>query len=244
MNSSMNGARGLGVWMLLALIAAVIPGSRAISVSAQSAATPAAGFACADSHSPATPTMDHGAMAGGSTPAAGMTMEFDQSYIDMMIPHHASIVALAQAALPRLTDGRLIAMAEAIIDAQAAEIAELGGYRADWYGSAMPAPMSMDAMMAMMPAGMMMSSAEMMTQMDPHAQVAAFCAATDPDLAFIELVIPHHESAIAVSRTALGRATHDELKAFAQHVIDDQQREIDELVTIKDELLARATPAR
>jgi uncharacterized protein (DUF305 family) len=48
--------------------------------------------------------------ADGRTPAAGMdhmAMEFDQMYIDMMIPHHQSIIALAQAALPRLTDERL-----------------------------------------------------------------------------------------------------------------------------------------
>jgi uncharacterized protein (DUF305 family) len=83
---------------------------------------------------------------------------------------------------------------------------------------------------------------EMAMQMDPPALVAAFCSADNPDLAFIDLVIPHHEMAIASSQDALEMATHDELKVIAQQVIEDQQREIDELSMIRASLTQAATP--
>ena len=68
------------------------------------------------------------------------------------------------------------------------------------------------------------------------------CAADDPDLAFIDLVIPHHQSAIVASEVALDRATHEEIRALAGRVIEDQQREIDELGAIRQELFGSATP--
>jgi len=192
--------------------------------------------------------MDHGAMTGmdAASPMAGMdmAMEFDQLYIDMMIPHHQSIIALAEAALPHLTDERLEAIAYTIIDVQGVEVEELRDYRQQFYGSAEPMMMDEHMMGMMMDAMPNMGSMEdMMTQMDPEAQVAAFCAAGDPDLAFINLIIPHHEMAITASEIALTQATHQEIKDFAQKVINDQQREIDELTQIYSELSGDATPS-
>lgn len=246
MNANEIRARLAIAGLLVALVALAAFQPFRGAAGAQPAATPAAGYSCQGMMPGGTPGMGSGMGMHGGTPMAGMgagmmMMEFDQGYIDMMIPHHASIIALAEAALPELTDPRLIAMAQAIIEAQTAEIDELRGYREQWYGSATEMPMESGAMMQMMP-GMMMSPDEMAAQMNPHMQVATFCAAADPNLAFIDLVIPHHQSAIDVSRTALEQATHDEIKAFAQRVIDHQQREIDELTTIRAELSGAATP--
>ena len=82
----------------------------------------------------------------------------------------------------------------------------------------------------------------MMAQMDPAAEVASFCAAEDPDLAFIDLTIPHHRSAIEMSEAALDQATRDEIRAFAERVIRDQQREIDVLGAVRAQLYGSATP--
>jgi uncharacterized protein (DUF305 family) len=95
--------------------------------------------------------------------------------------------------------------------------------------------------MEMMPG--MGDMASMQMQMDPNAQVASFCGADDPDLAFIDLTIPHHEMAIMASEAALEQATHPEIQELAQQVIDAQQREIDELSAIRQELTGEATPA-
>jgi uncharacterized protein (DUF305 family) len=172
------------------------------------------------------------------TPEA--TAEIDRLYIDMMIPHHQSIIALSQAALPHLQDERLRALAQRVIEAQSAEIAELGGYREQWYGSAEPQPLDEHAMMQLAP-GATKPMDEMMREMDAVGQVAEFCAAPDADLAFIELTIPHHASAVIASEAVLAQAVHPEMRDFAQRVIDAQQREIDELEAIRDELYGPAT---
>jgi uncharacterized protein (DUF305 family) len=173
----------------------------------------------------------------------GMAMEIDQLFIDMMIPHHASIVAMAQAALDRLEDERLRQIAQRIIETQSGEIEELRGYRAAFYGDPEPMPMdeTMGTMDQVMP-GMPVPAAEMMAQMDAATQVALFCAAEDPDLAFIDLTIPHHESAIAMAEATVARATHEEIRAFAERVIRDQQAEIEDLTAIRQEIAGAGTP--
>lgn len=195
------------------------------------AGTPVAGMA----------SMDHG------DATAGMEMqqvEFDQLYIDMMLPHHGSIVALAGVALPLLEDPRLQEMAQNIIETQTAEQAELQALRTEWYGSPEPAPMD-DAMMAMMMEAMpgTGTAEEMMRMMDAGSLIQAFCTSDNYDLAFIDQTIPHHQMAIDASESALEQAVHPEIATIAQEVIDAQQAEIDELEMIRAELTGGATPA-
>ena len=237
-----------------AAVAAIIPAFVLIpfftpsGVAAQEA-TPTMPYSC-ETAMAASPMAGMEGMAMG-TPAtdeahdmAGQSVEFDQLYIDMMIPHHQSIIALAQAAQDRLRDERLQTIAGNIVSAQQAENEELRGLREQWYGNPEPMPMeeSMMGMMAeMMPDMGDMDSMQM--QMNPEALVATFCSAEDPDVAFIDLTIPHHEMAIRASEAALEQATHDEIRTIAERVIQDQQREIDELHAIRQELTGEATPA-
>jgi uncharacterized protein (DUF305 family)/Spy/CpxP family protein refolding chaperone len=218
-------------------------------------ATPAAAASCEDAASPigmGTP----GAMPGihgladteTASPMAGVdhaAMGLDLMYIDMMIPHHASIVAMAQAASPRLEDARLGEIAQEIIAAQTVEIDELREMRDSISGNPAPMPMD-DAMMAamdeLMP-GMSGPMEEMAFQMDAAAQVAAICAAQDTDLTFIDLTIPHHRMAIEASKLVVERSERAELLDFALRVIDAQGREIDLLMTIRGDLIGAATPA-
>lgn len=224
---------------------ALMPAFTASSVAAQEG-TPTMSYSC--EMVAASPMAGMEGMTMGTPTAedghdmAGQSVEFDQLYIDMMLPHHESIIALAQAAQERLTDERLQAIADNIITSQSAENEELRSYREQWYGSAESMPMD-SSMMGMM-TEMMPSMGDMAAmQMDPQALVAAFCAGDDSDLTFIDLVIPHHEMAIQSSEAALEQATHEELRAIAEQVIQDQQAEIDELEGIRAELTGDGTPA-
>lgn len=222
----------------------LMPAFTASSVAAQEA-TPTMTYSCeAVAASPIAGIEGTGMgtpMTEDGHEVAGQNVEFDQLYIDMMLPHHESIIALAQAAEERLTDERLQTVAENIISAQSAENEELRGYREQWHGSADPMPMDESMMTEVIP--MMGDMASMQRQMDPQALITAFCAGEDPNLTFIELVIPHHEMAIQASETARDQATHEELRAIAERVVQDQQAEIDELETIRAELTGEGTPA-
>jgi uncharacterized protein (DUF305 family) len=229
-------------------VLALTPFFTPASVATQDA-TPTMTYSC-ETAMTASPMAGMDGMAMGTSAAAGdhdmveASIEFDQLYIDMMMPHHESIIALAQAAQDRLTDDRLVAIAENIVSSQLAEVEELRGYREQWYGSPEGMPMDpsmMGMMMEMMPG--MGDTTAMQEMMDPNALVASFCGAEDPDLAFIDLTIPHHQMAITASEAALEQATHDEIRKIAERVIQDQQREIDELQMIQSELTGDGTPA-
>ncbi len=233
--------------LAIAVLAAMLLTMPTTTGAQDSTPAPSHARTCADVAS--TPSagmtgMGHGAMHD-STPMAGhaghdMPMaEFDLMYIDMMIPHHESIIALAEVALPELTDPRLIAMAQNIIDTQTAENQQMHDLREAWYPDA--TPVSMDEMMGM--PGMSGDMAHMDQQMSAEWQVTTFCAAENKDLAFIEQAIPHHRMAIDVSKAALTEATHAELVTIAEDVIAAQEAEIVELETIRAELTGAATPA-
>ncbi len=227
--------------LVVTLLLAVSPGA---TLATEGEATPEA-LTCAEVAATPAAGMGHG---HGATPAAGMDhmdqgaqqVDFDLMYIDMMIPHHESVVALAGVARSELTHPDLIAMAEDIIGTQDAEIEALHKLRAAWYPDA--PTVSMDEMMAGMP-GMGMDMALMDQVMSAEWQVRSFCAADDKDLAFIEQVIPHHRMAIATSEDALEMAVHPELITIAEQVIEAQEEEIAVVERVRDELMAEATPS-
>lgn len=53
------------------------------------------------------------------------------------------------------------------------------------------------------------------------------------DLQFIDMMVPHHEQAVMMSKMAEERAEHPELKTMARKMIDDQSREITEMKSMR-----------
>jgi uncharacterized protein (DUF305 family) len=54
------------------------------------------------------------------------------------------------------------------------------------------------------------------------------------EVLFIDGMIPHHEQAIAMAQRALEEAEHEELRELAQDIIDEQQKEIDQMQEWRD----------
>ncbi len=215
--------------------------SAAYSSSAQ---TPVAtGIGCVAAGTPTDGTHEHKEHSSSSEDHsmdghAMVAVPFDLFYIDMMIPHHASVIALAEVARYELTHPELIAMAEAILATQGDEIAQLQEWRDAWYPDA--EQVSMEAMMTM--PGLEDAMIGMDEQMSSTWQIQTFCAAEDFDLAFIDQVIPHHQMAIDTSIVAPDMAEHEELKELAAAVVAGQQAEIETLNRIRAELTGSATP--
>ena len=220
-------------------------------------ATPETPFRCEDV-AIASPTIGSPAGALLSAPGVGVGtplpdsepanvdhgIEFDQVYIDLMIPHHNSGIAFARTVLPHLSDERLITIAKHIISREDAEISELRLYREEFYGSVRSMPLDAAMMDRVAEAMPLVSEERAITrQLDREALLTVFCTADNPDLAFIDITRAHHETAITVSVVAFVRAVHPEIHRFAKEVVETQQREVDELTAIRAELSATGTPA-
>jgi uncharacterized protein (DUF305 family) len=74
-------------------------------------------------------------------------------------------------------------------------------------------------------------------------EIRDLCATTaNFDLAFIDAMIPHHQSAIMMAQVALERAEHPELKSLAQAIVDAQRREIEQMQAWREAWSGAATP--
>ena len=60
----------------------------------------------------------------------------------------------------------------------------------------------------------------------PGMDIEAVRDASDIDRAFVEMMIPHHESAIAMATDAKTKGTHKEIRDLATAIVADQKREI------------------
>ncbi len=149
---------------------------------------------------------------------------FDQQFIDMMVPHHQAAVEMAKVARERAERPELRQLADEIIEAQEGEIEQLRAWRKAWFGSDQTP--GMDAM-PMLP-GMDDMGGHSMGEMttDMTADVEALKTAQDFDRAFVEAMIPHHESAIEAAKLAEQQAEKPEIKELAGEIIAGQEREI------------------
>ena len=157
--------------------------------------------------------MDHG--SGGM--ASGMLMKngkyADERFIDAMVPHHDGAIDMARVALKSAEHPEIEQLAENIITTQRAEIKDLKSIKQEEFGtSRVPMNMSMKQMKGM---GMM----------DPQS-----LANDNPfDKAFIDNMIPHHQSAFEMAEVALGETDNPKIKDLAGNIVEAQKREISEM---------------
>jgi uncharacterized protein (DUF305 family) len=168
--------------------------------------------------------MDHGQMGHGSMDmgsngmARQMVMEngkySDERFIDAMVPHHQGAIAMAEVALENAEHEEIIELSRNIISSQQAEIEELKAIKKEEFGtSQVPMEMSPRQMRAM---GVMMDPQEL-------ANKKPF------DKAFIDAMIPHHQSAIEMSRVALEKSENPQIKELAENIVSAQQKEIEQM---------------
>jgi uncharacterized protein (DUF305 family) len=152
---------------------------------------------------------------GGETVASGQ-VPFDQAFIDAMVPHHREAIEMAEAAKTRgLTQPDLQKIANDIIVSQQREIDQMLAWREQWFGSRNLGPV--------LPEVLGVPEGELGME---HGSADEVAGAIDVDQKFAEMMIAHHEGAIAMAEAANERAQHDEVKDLADAIIAAQEREI------------------
>ena len=162
--------------------------------------------------------MDHGSMDMGS---GGMAREMvmqngrysDRAFIDAMVPHHQGAVEMAEVALENAEHEEIKQLSRNIVSTQRAEIEELKAIKQEEFGTS-EVPMEMSA-----------GEVEAMGMTDPGE-----LANKHPfDRAFIDAMIPHHESAIEMAQVACQESDNPEIKALAEGIVEAQTREITQM---------------
>lgn len=136
----------------------------------------------------------------------------DNDFAAMMKAHHMSAIEAAQAEVANGSDATIKPMAQKMLEDQQREVAELNtflsGHKAHGGGEAF----YKEAMNLMNNSNM---------NMDMSGSV---------DRQFVNMMIPHHQGAIDMSRAYLKSGAHEpQLKTMANNIIASQQKEIDQL---------------
>lgn len=154
------------------------------------------------------------------SPDSGATMS-DVMFAQMMIPHHEQAVEMSALAVPNGAGPEIVDLAERISAAQGPEIAQMEAMLDRW-----GVPQMMD------------HSGHQMAGMVSDEDMERLRAATGPafDRLFLELMIAHHEGAIAMTEDPLENGTDPELQTLLRAIVDAQTAEIAEMQAMLDTL--------
>jgi uncharacterized protein (DUF305 family) len=133
----------------------------------------------------------------------------DRAFIDAMVPHHRGAVEMAEVALENAEHREIRDLARDVVTAQEAEIEKLRAIKEEYGTSELPSGMDQGEMDAMG-----------MTNPGELAERRPF------DKAFIDAMIPHHESAIAMANAALDGSDNPEVREIARAIVEAQEKEI------------------
>ncbi|MCA1718928.1 MAG: DUF305 domain-containing protein [Actinobacteria bacterium] len=214
---------GLAVLLLtMALVLASCAGAGG-SGSGQQEEGSSSGGAQEESQDGGMQGMDHGEMSGmevmdsSSMDSGEMARQMvmpngeysDAAFVDAMVPHHEGAVEMAQVALENAEHEEISTLAQDIISSQQAEIEQFGQIRERLEGSPME--------------GM---SEEEMNQMMGMTDAQDLAGQRPFDRAFLDAMIPHHESAIEMANGALEESEDPEIREIAQGIVNAQESEI------------------
>jgi len=163
--------------------------------------------------------MDHGSMGMGSkNMSRRMVMKdgkySDERFIDAMVPHHQGAIEMARVALKNAEHAEIKELSRNIISSQQAEIQELKAIKKEEFGTSR---VSMDMSMGQMKGMGMMMDPQSLAEENPF------------DEAFIDAMIPHHQSAIEMAEVANEKSENPRINELAQNIVSAQKREIEQM---------------
>ncbi len=153
--------------------------------------------------------MNHSDMKSDANAASA---PYDLQFIDTMVHHHQGAVEMAKMIDGKTQNADIIKFGKQIIADQEKEIAQMKEWREKWFAGK-PAAKNME-----MPG--MMDSMKMDMSKLSSAKDKEF------DLAFIEMMTPHHAGAVTMAKEALTKSEKPEIKTLANQIIKAQESEI------------------
>jgi uncharacterized protein (DUF305 family) len=179
-----------------------------------------------------TGTTPNTAPAGAPIPATAQAgkqfNDADVRFAQMMIPHHQQAIAMADLAADRAQSPDVKTFAQQIKSEQAPEIQTLTGFLQSW-GAAVPTENG--AMGGMDHGDMIHSSPAPMPGMMASEQMGQLSSASGTafDRMFLQMMIAHHQGAVADAQQEQSEGVNQQAKALASHIVTAQSQEINHM---------------
>lgn len=145
---------------------------------------------------------------------------YELQFLDTMAMHHQMAMHMASLVESRSNSQHLKDMAKKMMVEQEKEIAQLKGWKEQWYAGK---PEAMNMKMPGMPESMKGMSSEKLTS----AKGEQF------DRLFVDMMSQHHKGAIKMAQTAAPKLQHAEVKEFANKVVEMQKKEVAHMAEMK-----------
>jgi uncharacterized protein (DUF305 family) len=181
-------------------------------------------------------SMSSGAPSGSASAAQGPHNAQDVTFAQGMIPHHRQAVAMADLVPSRAKSQEVKDLAAKIKDAQGPEIQTMSGWLKAWNekvpadgSSGMESMPGMDHSGSSMP-GMDHSGSSMPGMMsDADMKKLDKLSGDAFDKAFLQMMIGHHEGAIAMAKTEQAKGAYGPATTMAKSIVASQSAEITEM---------------
>ena len=139
------------------------------------------------------------------------TSRFESRFMEDMIDHHAMAVEMAQICLQKAVHQDLLTLCQSIITSQSAEILQMQSWLQSWYGVSY--------------------SPQMKPGDQKMLERLASLSGAEFEIAFMEMMIKHHEKAVKMAEDCEKKAYHEELLTLCHNIIVTQSAEIAEMQT-------------
>ena len=162
-----------------------------------------------------------------ATTTGGQGNAIERAFLSAMVPHHESAVEMAELAQRRGESAFVRDLADAIVEDQRAEIAQMGDIHRRLFDTELVPDetaheeLGLTAEQAGM--GHMEDAMEMLATADPF------------DRAFVDEMVAHHLGAIAMAEAALEGAEDAEVRDLAESIISAQQDEVGRMSAFREE---------
>lgn len=165
---------------------------------------------------------DENTTASGMNMGHSMTISNEKDFLMMMIPHHEEAIKTSEYMLTRNPSADLKSFLNGVVGTQTREVKTMTGWLKGWYGVT---NLAEDMYSPMMP------------RLDNLSDQEAA-------MAYVDGMIAHHQGAVEMAKTVISMAEHNQLRSFAQHIVEVQSDEIRMLNTMKGRLSSTGTTMR
>lgn len=144
----------------------------------------------------------------------------EQQFLDTMAMHHQMAIHMASLVESRAANQGLKDMAKKMMAEQEKEIAQLKGWKEQWYAGK---PEAMNMKMPGMPESMKGMSGDKLSSLKGEKF----------DRMFVDMMSQHHKGAIKMAQTAAPKLEHAEVKEFATKLVATQKKEVVHMAEMK-----------